>query len=206
MSQPQIDFWFDFASTYSYPASQRIRALAREFGVGVRFRPFLLGVIFKEQGWATSPFNIYPAKGRYMWRDLERLCLDLGLPLVRPDPFPQNSLLAARVAVAVAEEPWAGDYCVEVFREEFALGRSIADHAVIQSIVERFSSDAPHILERARATAIKDRLREETACAQALGLFGAPTCVATDGELFWGNDRVETALAWARRIASNQGA
>jgi 2-hydroxychromene-2-carboxylate isomerase len=206
MSQPQLDFWFDFASTYSYPASQRIRALAREAGVGVRFRPFLLGVIFKEQGWATSPFNIYAAKGRYMWRDLERLCLDLGLPLVRPDTFPQNSLLAARVAVAVADEPWAGDYCVEVFREEFALGRSIADRAVIQSIVERFSTDASRILERAHTDAIKDRLREETACAQTLGLFGAPTCVAQDGELFWGNDRLEAALAWAKRVGSAQGA
>lgn len=206
MSQPQLDFWFDFASTYSYPASQRIQGLARQSGVGVRFRPFLLGVIFKEQGWTTSPFNIYAAKGRYMWRDLERLCLDLGLPLVRPDPFPQKSLLAARVAVAVEGEPWAGDYCVEVFREEFALGRSIADHAVIQSIVERFSSDAPRILERAHKTAIKDRLRQETGCAQALGLFGAPTCVTSDGELFWGNDRLESALAWARRTASNQEA
>ena len=123
------------------------------------------------------------------------------LPLVRPDPFPQNSLLAARVTTAVADEAWAGDYCVEVFLHEFALGRSIADPAVIQSIVERFSSDAASILERAHTTAIKDRLREETACAQALGLFGAPTCVTPDGELFWGNDRIEAALAWAVKVA-----
>ena len=78
----------------------RIGALAEDAGVRVRFRPFLLGPIFQAQGWTTSPFNLYAAKGRNMWRDLERLCADLGLPFRRPDPFPQNSLLAARVALA----------------------------------------------------------------------------------------------------------
>src|SRR5262249_18471137 len=56
-----LDFWFDFASTYSYPAAMRIGALAADAEVTVRFRPFLLGPIFKAQGWTTSPFNLYPA-------------------------------------------------------------------------------------------------------------------------------------------------
>src|SRR5262245_51053650 len=74
LDMPMLDFWFDFASTYSYPAATRISPLAAIAGVTIRFRPFLLGPIFKAQGWETSPFNLYPAKGRYMWRDLERLC------------------------------------------------------------------------------------------------------------------------------------
>ena len=93
---PTLDFWFDFASTYSYPAAMRIAPLAAEAGVAVRYRPFLLGPIFKAQGWDSSPFNVYEAKGRHMWRDLERLCADLALPFRRPESFPQNSLLAAR--------------------------------------------------------------------------------------------------------------
>ncbi len=99
MTPPVLDFWFDFASTYSYPSAMRLRSLAQQAGVAVSFRPFLLGPIFKAQGWSTSPFNLYPAKGRHMWRDLERICADLALPFRRPDPFPQNSLLAARVAL-----------------------------------------------------------------------------------------------------------
>jgi 2-hydroxychromene-2-carboxylate isomerase len=108
-----LDFWFDFASTYSYPAAVRIGLAAAEAGVAVRFRPFLLGPIFEAQGWDTSPFNIYDAKGRYMWRDLERLCADLGLPFRRPEPFPQNSLLAARIAIAglAVEAPWSTEFC-----------------------------------------------------------------------------------------------
>ena len=74
MPLPVLDFWFDFASTYSYLAAMRIGPLAQKAEVRVRFRPFLLGPIFKAQGWTTSPFNLYPAKGRHMWRDLERSC------------------------------------------------------------------------------------------------------------------------------------
>ena len=108
---PSIYFWFEFASTYSYPAVMRIRPLAEAAGVTARFRPFLLGPIFKAQGWATSPFNLYPAKGRHMWRDLERLFADSNLPFRRPDPFPQHSLLAARVALAGLEQDWGEDFC-----------------------------------------------------------------------------------------------
>lgn len=199
MTRPQIDFWFDFGSTYSYPASQRIGALADAAQVQVRFRPFLLGAIFKEQGWSTSPFNLHPAKGRYMWRDLERICSDVGLPFVKPDPFPQNSLLAARVAIAVSDETWVGTYCAQVFREAFGHGRPIADKGVIQSVIERFDRDPQRVLARAHSPAIKDKLREETDRARHLGVFGAPTFISSDGELFWGNDRLEAALAWAQK-------
>src|SRR3954463_1979729 len=91
-----LDFWFDFASTYSYPAAVRIGALAARGDVRVRFRPFLLGPIFTAQGWTTSPFNLYPEKGRYMWRDLERLCADQEVPFRRPDPFPHSAARPCR--------------------------------------------------------------------------------------------------------------
>ncbi len=69
---PTVDFWFDFASTYSSSGHAHCPC-------GARSRPFLLGPIFKAQGWDNSPFNIYPGKGRYMWRDLERICEALAL-------------------------------------------------------------------------------------------------------------------------------
>src|SRR5208282_104845 len=95
------EFWYEFASTYSYPAAMRVASLAEERGVALAWRPFLLGPIFAAHGWRDSPFNIYPAKGRYMWRDIERVCGALALPVKRPDPFPQNSLLAARAALVL---------------------------------------------------------------------------------------------------------
>lgn len=198
MAAPVLDFWFDFASTYSYPAAMRIAPLARAAGVRVRFRPFLLGPIFKAQGWTTSPFNLYPAKGGNMWRDLERLCADLRLPFRRPDPFPQNSLLAARVALAGLDNGWGEDFCRAVFHAEFADGRRIDDDAAISDVLDGLQVDPRPALAAARSDEIKARLREETDAAQRLGLFGAPSFTCADGELFWGNDRLERALRWAK--------
>jgi 2-hydroxychromene-2-carboxylate isomerase len=194
-----IDFWFDFASTYSYPAALRIAPLAQAAGVRVRFRPFLLGPIFKAQGWSTSPFNLYPAKGDYMWRDLERLCAELALPLRRPDPFPQHSLLAARVALVGLDQNWGDDFCRAVFRAEFAEGRAIDDAEVMADVLMELGVEPGPVLEAAQSDATKTKLRSETEEAQRQGIFGAPSFVTGDGELFWGNDRLEQALRWAKR-------
>ena len=199
MAAPVLDFWFDFASTYSYPAAMRIGPLAGQAGVAVRFRPFLLGPIFKAQGWTTSPFNLYPEKGRHMWRDLERLCAELRLPFQRPDPFPQNSLLAARTALAGLEHDWGDDFCRAVFRAQFGDGRRIDDPAAIADVLTDMKIDSGPVLAAARSDDVKARLRAQTEEAQRLGLFGAPTFLTADGELFWGNDRLEQALRWATR-------
>jgi 2-hydroxychromene-2-carboxylate isomerase len=196
-AKPALDFWFDFASTYSYPAVMRIAALAAKAGVMVRFRPFLLGPIFKTQGWDTSPFNLYPAKGRYMWRDLERLCGELELPFRQPEAFPQPSLLAARVALVGLAQGWGEDFCRAVFRAEFGEAGRIDDTATLAQLLTPFGVNADEILAKAQSEPNKLRLRDETEAAQQLGIFGAPTFVTADGELFWGNDRLEQALAWA---------
>jgi 2-hydroxychromene-2-carboxylate isomerase len=199
MSSPVLDFWFDFASTYSYPAALRIRSLAGAAGVAINFRPYLLGPIFKAQGWATSPFNLYPAKGGYMWRDLERTCADLSLPFLRPDPFPQNSLLAARVALVGLRELWGEEFCTEVFRTQFGEGGRIDDTAAIAKILRRLDIAAEPVLAAAQSDENKAKLRSETEEAGRRGIFGAPTFITADGEVFWGNDRLERALVWAKQ-------
>jgi 2-hydroxychromene-2-carboxylate isomerase len=199
MAAPALDFWFDFASTYSYPAIMRVGDLARREAVSVNFRPFLLGPIFKTQGWSTSPFNLFPAKGRHMWRDLERTCAALGLTFRRPEPFPQSSVLAARVALVGLSEGWGDDFCRAVFHAEFAEGHRIDEPDTMRGILTSLSADAAAALEAAQTPAIKDRLRAETAKAQELDIFGAPSFHTADGELFWGNDRLEAALTWAKR-------
>src|SRR5499427_162859 len=110
-----LEVWFEFASTYSYPAVERVEALAAARGVAVRWRPFLLGPIFRAQGWNDSPFNVYPVKGRYMWRDMERLCARYGLPLRRPSVFPRNGLLAARATLAGADASWVPAFVRRVY-------------------------------------------------------------------------------------------
>jgi 2-hydroxychromene-2-carboxylate isomerase len=190
------EFWYDFASTYSYPAAMRVAELAGSRGVALAWRPFLLGPIFAAQGWRDSPFNIYPAKGRYMWRDMERICGALGLPLDRPDPFPQNSLLAARVALALEGERRA-DFSRQIYAAEFGQGLPISDRAVIATLLSRTGLDPQEVLGRAESEANKALLKAESARAAELGVIGAPCLVNGDGEVFWGNDRLEQGLDWA---------
>jgi 2-hydroxychromene-2-carboxylate isomerase len=199
MSRPVLDFFLEFASTYSYPAAMRIGTLAEAAGVAVRWRPFLLGPIFRAQGWDNSPFNLYPAKGRYMWRDLARTCENLGLPFRRPDPFPQPSLLAARLAHVGLEGGWGEEFCRAVYAAEFGAGRQIGEEAVMHELLAGLGVAPAPALARARADAIKERLRTTTAEAERLGVFGAPSFVTADGELFWGHDRMTEAIAWAAR-------
>jgi 2-hydroxychromene-2-carboxylate isomerase len=193
-----LEFWFEFASTYSYLAVERIGELAAKAGVKVVWRPFLLGPIFNSQGWNNSPFNIYPAKGAYMWRDMERLTAEYGLKLRRPSAFPRNGLLAARIALAHDEQPWIGNFVRAVYRANFAEDREISDPAVIGDILKALQLDLGAIFDAASADANKARLKAQTERAIQLGLFGAPSFTIGE-ELFWGNDRLEQALDFARR-------
>jgi 2-hydroxychromene-2-carboxylate isomerase len=191
-----LEFWFEFGSTYSYPAALRIEEVARAAGVEVGWRPFLLGPIFKAQGWNDSPFNLYPVKGRYMWRDLERICAALELPFRRPSQFPRSGLLAARIACCFQAESWVAEFVRRVYLANFAQDRDIADASVLESILKELDRPAS-LLAVAQTPEAKARLRAQTERAQALGIFGAPSMVVGT-ELFWGNDRLETAVAWAR--------
>jgi len=162
----QLQFWFDFA-------------------------------IFVEQlGIKDSPFNAHPVRGRYMWRDLERLCGKYSLPWRRPTTFPRNSILAARVACTGADEFWGAQFIRTAFLANFAEDRDIADPLTLGAILEALQLSSAEILERAVSSENKLRLRDQTTQASALGMFGAPNFVVA-GEMFFGQDRLEDAIHWA---------
>lgn len=199
-----LDFWFDFASTYSYPAAMRIEKLAASHGVSISWQPFLLGPIFAAQGWTDSPFNLQPEKGRYMWRDLERLCQAEGIALRRPSQFPRNSLLAARVACRYSDAPWLPDFVRAVYGANFAHDLDISDPAVIGHCITALGQDAAEILAQAQSAESKAKLRAQGEEAARLGIFGAPFFMA-GGEPFWGNDRLEQAVLWCVEHADQSG-
>ena len=197
-NRPSLDFWYDFASSYSYLSAMRIEQMAEEAGVNVRWRPFLLGPIFAAQGWNNSPFNLFPAKGKYMWRDMERRCQKYDLALKRPAPFPQNSLSCARVALAGRDAGWTPAFTRSCYHLQFGEGRSIQEEPVIVEALRAAGIDAQGALTLSKSEEIKGRLKAETELAKSLGIFGAPAFVTQDGEMFWGNDRLEDAIEWVR--------
>ena len=192
---PRIEFWFEFASTYSYPAAMRIESLALKHGIPVDWRVFLLGPIFKDVGWDDSPFNLCPAKGRYMWQDMERVCKDLGIPLNRPSAFPRNGLLASRIACRYSDEPWLPQFVKSVYTANFARDLDIAATKTLEECLAGCVDDPKRIIEDAQSSQSKKALRAQTEEAKDRGIFGAPTFFV-GGEMYWGNDRLEMALSF----------
>jgi 2-hydroxychromene-2-carboxylate isomerase len=191
----QIEFWYEFASTYSYLSAMRIEDLAAQAGVQVIWRPFLLGPIFAAQGWTSSPFNLYPAKGAYMWRDMERLCTARGLPFQRPDPFPQNGLLAARLVLAAPSDQRPA-LTRAIYHAQFAQGAQISDPSALRACLGTCGL-SPDLLDATTQPDVKSDLRANSELSIQENLFGAPSFRA-GSELFWGDDRLAQALDWAK--------
>lgn len=195
-----IDFWCELASPYTYLAAMRIDRLARAAGVDVRWQPFLLGPIFAAAGWSTSPFEVYPDKGRYMWRDVAREADAIGAGLRRPSQFPRNTVAAARVARLGVERDWGPAFIRAALAANFAEDRDLADPGVIDELLAGLGLDGPAVRAEAESPAHRPALRDATERALALHIFGAPTFLVGD-EMFWGNDRLERAVAWASGAA-----
>ncbi len=189
----EIEFWFEFASNYSYLSVMRIEAAASERGVAVRWKPFLLGPIFRSLGWSTSPFVLQKAKGDYVWTDMARQCRKHGLSWQRPTEFPRASLLPARVALVGADQPWMGAYCRRIMSLNFAEDREIDDLQTVAEVLSQLQLPAQTILDAAQSDANKLKLRQQTEAAQGKGVFGAPTFFVGD-EMFWGDDRLDDAI------------
>ena len=120
------------------------------------------------------------------------------LPFRLPTVFPRNSLLATRVAIVASDEPWGEDFIRRVFRANFADDQEISDPKIIASVLDSCGVATEPILARAASDAVKARLRAQTDTAAALGIFGAPNFLV-GRELFFGQDRLEDAIAWALR-------
>lgn len=193
----ELEFWCEVASTYTYLAAQRIDALAEARGVTVAWTPLLLGPIFAARGYETSPFNVDAARGRYMWRDVERTAGALGLPFRRPSVFPRNTVLVARTATLGLDRGWGAAFLRAASRANFADDRDVAAPAVVDELLAELGVDGPAARAEAESPAWRPRLRATTERARALGIFGGPTFMVGD-EMFFGNDRLEQAMDWAR--------
>ncbi len=192
-----VALWFEFASTYSYPAVMRAEDVARERGVTLHWRPMLLGPIFAAQGLENSPFVLNPVKGAYMWRDLERVCEAEGLAFKRPSRFPRGSLLAARIACEFADAPWVGDFIRGVYTGNFSDDAEIDDPEFVAGLLTGLGEDPVGVIEAATTPEAKMALRTQTDIALKKGIFGAPTFEIGE-ELFWGHDRMAAAFDWAQ--------
>lgn len=200
---PVLDFWFEFGSNYSYLSVMRIEDAAAAVGVTLRWRPFLLGPIFRSFGWETSPFVLQKQKGEYVWKDMARQCRKIGLEWRQPSVFPRSAILPHRVALLGAAQPWIGAFSRAVMQLNFAFDREIDSVEVVGDVLRGLGLPHDALIADALSDQNKLNLRKQTETAAALGIFGAPTFFV-GSEMFWGNDRLDDALAYGAAMAGNK--
>jgi 2-hydroxychromene-2-carboxylate isomerase len=194
---PNIDFWFSIGSTYSYLSVMRLAKIGTENRVTFRWRPFNVRSIMIEMD--NIPFAKKPVKAAYMWRDIERRAGMYGLLPRFPVPYPLKELERAnRVAVLGMSDGWCPDYTVASYRQWFEEGLPAGSEPNISQSLREAGVDPGKILDRANSAEGTEGLLAATDEARSLGIFGSPTFVVGK-ELFWGDDRLEDAIAWHAR-------
>ena len=191
----RLEFFFFLGSTYSHLSVHRAQALAQTAGVELVWRPFSVRTLMREQN--NSPFVGKPVKLRYMWRDLERRASRFGVPFDGIPPYPIDAEeLANHVATLAALEGWCPAFAQAAYGRWFLDKQDPGHPDVLRAILQALGQSPDRCLAVARSPTVQDEYRARTARARELGLFGSPTFVC-DGELFWGDDRLEDALDWA---------
>ena len=192
-----IDFWFTMGSTYSYLSVMRLEKLAAKSGIRFRWRPFHLLLILQEM--KHVPFADKPAKMSYMWRDLGRRAAMHGIETSLPAPYPaKQSVMANLVALIGMRQGWGEDFARAAYRRWMQLGQETGSEPNLSASLRDIGQEPEPVLALANAPETMAALVAETHAARGLGIFGSPTFVI-DGELFWGDDRLEDAVSWYRQ-------
>jgi len=193
-------FYYDLGSPYAYLAAERVNGLFAEAGVQPpEWQPVLLGGLFKRfdrSSWGLGPERVNGIA------ECERRAGEYGLPPFRwPDPWPPNGLLAMRAATYAKEIGRTVSFSLAAFRQAFAAGRDLSepDNVLLAGAAAEIHPRA--MLAAVERDSVKCALREATDRAGDLGVKGVPA-VVVDGEVFWGDDRLEEAVHAAARSLS----
>ncbi len=196
-----IDFWVSIGNTYSYLSVMRLKSVEEASGVLFRWRPFSVRAIMIEQ--SNIPFVGEPVKMAYMWRDIERRALKYGFEPHLPAPYPLAEFdLANKIALVGETEGWCADYVCAAYRHWFHAGHEPGSEPGLSEALRELGREPARVVASAQTGRIEQRYKQVTDEARALGVFGSPTFVV-DGEVFWGDDRLEDAVEWFKAKGSD---
>lgn len=196
-SAKAIDFYFEFSSPYGYIASQLAEDVERRLGRPLKWRPMLLGPVFKITG--QAPLVDIPLKGEYSKRDFTRTARLHKVPYRHPEKFPINTVAGCRAFY------WADDQdpakaralAKALYRAYFAEGTDISAAPAVVEIAKSAGLDGAKLAAALEDPALKARTFKEVEAAIAAGVFGSPFFIV-DGEPFWGVDRMPMVEDWVR--------
>ena len=193
---PALEFFFFYGSIHTYLSVMRIDALAGAAGLEIVWRPFNLREILVEQN--NTAFAKNQVRLNYNWRDIERRAARLGIPFNGRPPYPADpELLALKVGIVATAEGWCREYTRATFHAWFLDKQASGLPEHVAAVLSTLGKPAAEIIARARGPETAERLKAATDAARRLGIFGSPT-FAVGSEIFWGDDRLEDAIAHAR--------
>lgn len=187
-----VTFYYDYGSPNCYLAWTQISRICERAGASLIRRPILLGGIFKAVG-NNSPIEIQ-AKATWMFEDIARFAGYYGVPFMKPDAFPFNSIAAMRAAIWAAQSNGLAAFDEALFRGAWVEGLDIGDPKVVHELGIKSGLNGAALREAISTPDVKAKLMSATAEAVTVGAFGAPTFVV-DGALHFGQDR----LPWIER-------
>ena len=191
----EIEFWFSIGSTYTYLSVSRLNEVEREFGVTFSWHPFSVRKIMREMDNVPFP-PTKQVKANYMWRDIERRAQGYGFEARVPAPYPLKEFdLANRVAVLGMQEGWCSDYVITTYRRWFIEWQEPGSEPNVSESLKEIGQNPARILKLVAAEGIGEVYSFQTESAKSKGIFGSPSFIV-DGELFWGDDRLEDAVSW----------
>ena len=194
----EIEFWFSIGSTYTYLSVTRLKEVEQKFEVKFSWQPFSVRKIMLEMDNVPFP-PTKQVKADYMWRDIERRAQGYGFEAKVPAPYPLKEFdLANTIAVIGMQEGWCSDYVIATYRRWFVAGLEPGREPNVSESLREIDQDPERVLELAADETIAKAYLSQTEQAQSKNIFGSPSFIV-DGELFWGDDRLEDAVNWALR-------
>ncbi|MBC8260011.1 MAG: DsbA family protein [SAR324 cluster bacterium] len=192
----EIEFWFSIGSTYTFLSVTRLKEVEQKFGVTFSWQPFSVRKIMLEMD--NIPFPpTKKVKADYMWRDIERRANNYGFEAKVPAPYPLKEFdLANKIAVLGMQEGWGAEYVPATYRRWFVDGLEPGSEPNVSASLREIGQSPERVLELAADDNIRKAYFNQTEQAQSKNIFGSPSYIA-DGELFWGDDRLEDAVNWA---------
>lgn len=193
-----IDFWFSIGSTYTYLSVMRLQKVEQEAGVRFRWRPFSVRALMQEMD--NKPFIGKPVKAKYMWRDIQRRAALYGIPVNVPVDYPLKQFdLVNRIAILAAKEGWCEEYVRASYILWFQEGIPAGEDKNLKAALSKSGQSYDRVVELANSKANEEVYQAATSTARSLGIFGSPSFIVDDKELFWGDDRLEDAIEFQRR-------
>ena len=194
----EIEFWFSIGSTYTYLSVTRLKEVEQKYEVKFSWQPFSVRKIMLEMDNVPFP-PTKKVKADYMWRDIERRANSYGFEAKVPAPYPLKEFnLANKIAVIGMQEGWCSDYVIVTYRRWFVAGLEPGSEPNVSESLREIDQDPERALELAADDNIHKAYLSQTEQAQTKRIFGSPSFIV-DGELFWGDDRLEDAVNWALR-------